>query len=185
MIICLHALISPSDRCKFVYKRALDCCSHEHKLHHEKVLCQGDRWLQEVLMYGHGGSMYAVAWHPVRSAVFATACEAPRVFVLDATARSVTKTAATNMASRAVAWSSLPLRDGTYHHLALGGAKGRHALILMLVLHPTAMNCKTWDDSVMAVRPSISPTAHPGHRNTPLVCACNSTSVAMQDTSAG
>lgn len=81
-------------------------------------------------MYGHGGSMNAVAWHPVHTAVFATASEAQRVFVFDATARSTIKTAATNMASRAVAWSCRPLRDGNFHHLALGGAKGRCALPL-------------------------------------------------------
>lgn len=79
-------------------------------------------------MYGHGGSMHAVAWHPVRTAMFATACEAQRVFVFDATARSTIKTASANMTSRAVTWSCRPLRDGTFHHLALGGAKGRCVL---------------------------------------------------------
>lgn len=78
--------------------------------------------------------MHAVSWHPVRTSVFATACEAQRVFVFDATARSTIKTAATNMASRAVAWSCQPMRDGVMHHLALGGM-GRydHESIILLM----------------------------------------------------
>ena len=75
-------------------------------------------------MHGQAGALHAVAWHPVRHAVFATASEAPRVFVCDATSRVVIKTAATGFAARACAWSQRPL-GGLGHHLCLGGADGR------------------------------------------------------------
>eukprot|EP00892_Ulva_mutabilis_P007281 jgi/Ulvmu1/4925/UM203_0004.1 len=80
---------------------------------------------QEVIMYGNGSAMHAVAWHPVRTAVFASASDAPRVFVCDANARSVIKTCPTGMPCRSAAWSPRALRAGHMHHLALGGAKGR------------------------------------------------------------
>lgn len=76
-------------------------------------------------MYGNNGAMHAVAWHPVRAALFASASDAPRVFVCDADARSVIKTCSTGAACRSVAWSPRALRGGHLHHLALGSAKGR------------------------------------------------------------
>jgi hypothetical protein len=76
--------------------------------------------------------MHAVAWHPVRTALLATACDAPRVFIVDAVACSTVKTAPTGMPARAIAWSCQPLRDGMMHHLAIGGAKGRRAPFRMM-----------------------------------------------------
>lgn len=85
--------------------------------------------MQEVLIYGHAGDLHGIAWHPHREAVFATACDSPRLFVFDAACRDVIKTRAIGFALRAVAWSPQPLRDSIYHHLALGGAKGRVVIV--------------------------------------------------------
>lgn len=89
-------------------------------------------------MYGNNGAVHAVAWHPVRTALFAIASDAPRVFVCDANARSVIKTCATGTPCRAAAWSTRPLRGGHMHHLALGGAKGRIVVLDEESLRPVS-----------------------------------------------
>ena len=86
-------------------------------------------------MHGHGGALHAVAWHPVRTSVFATACEAPRAFVFDAAARGVIKSCAVDCALRACAWSSTPV-NGRSHHLALGGSNGKLIILEEDTLKP-------------------------------------------------
>lgn len=87
-------------------------------------------------MYGNNGALHAIAWHPVRTALFAAASDAPRVFVCDADARSVIKTCATGTPCRSVAWSPRALRGSHIHHLALGGAKGRIIILEEESLRP-------------------------------------------------
>lgn len=82
-----------------------------------------------MLVHGQAGALHAVAWHPVQHAVFATACEAPRVCVCDAACRDVVKTAAVGFAVRACAWSPVALNGSGGHHLCLGGADGRLAVL--------------------------------------------------------
>ena len=55
-------------------------------------------------MYGHAAELHALAWHPHREAVFATACDCARVLVFDAAAREVIKTCTVAASLRAVAW---------------------------------------------------------------------------------
>ena len=81
--------------------------------------------VQDTLVHGHGGTLHAIAWHPTRTSTFATAAESPRVLVFDAAQRNILKAAAVGCSLRACAWSTVPLRDDEFHHLALGATNGK------------------------------------------------------------
>jgi echinoderm microtubule-associated protein-like 6 len=92
--------------------------------------------VQEVLVYGHAGSVQGMAWHPERAAVFATACHASRVFVFDASCREVIKTCVIGFSLQVCAWSTVPICHKTSHHLAVGGTKGKVMILDELTLRP-------------------------------------------------
>jgi echinoderm microtubule-associated protein-like 6 len=84
--------------------------------------------VQRMLVYGHAASLHAAAWHPVCTSLFATACEAHRVFVFDASSCELVKTGPLPCAARACAWSPIPLNRHS-HHLCIGGVNGKLVLL--------------------------------------------------------
>jgi echinoderm microtubule-associated protein-like 6 len=61
---------------------------------------------------------------------------APSVLGFDAACRDVIKTCALGCGLRSAAWSTTPMPDGVFHHLAAGGAKGRLVILDEETLKP-------------------------------------------------
>lgn len=88
----------------------------------------------EILVHGHGGNLHCLATHPTLPHVFASACEARRVYVWDAAARGLARTSQTQLSATAIAFSQTPVdavavhmwnpSGGAAHHLAVGGMCG-------------------------------------------------------------
>ena len=88
----------------------------------------------EILVHGHGGDLHCLATHPTLPHIFASACEARRVYVWDAAARGLARTSQTQLSATAIAFSQTPVdaaavhewnpSGGGAHHLAVGGICG-------------------------------------------------------------
>lgn len=83
------------------------------------VLC-----VQDVLMDGHSGDVWFVAFHPAKPNVFATVSDSGHVHMWDASTRSMTHCAALGWTPRTVAFSTNLLPPNNTHHMAVGGLKG-------------------------------------------------------------
>jgi len=79
----------------------------------------------DVLMYGHSGDVYQLAWHPALPNVMVTASDSGHVHVWDATLRQMTHLAAVGFMPRAAAFSSKPVASTNTYHIAVGGSKGQ------------------------------------------------------------
>lgn len=97
---------------------------------------------QETYVTGHTADLYCVAWHPKRAHVFASSSESSRVFLWDASDRSMLRTCRVGFGGRQCAFSAeaFPLEgDGPgndSHHLAVGGRQGRLKVLDELTLRP-------------------------------------------------
>jgi len=76
----------------------------------------------EMLMDGHAGDIWGVAFHPAKPEVFASVADSGHLHLVDADARKMINVLALDWKPRAVTFSSAPV-DASYH-LAVGGAKG-------------------------------------------------------------
>ena len=130
--IILQHVLHPNLAVSFVCQPSRDAFKHHRCMH--AVLPQ-PCFVQEVLVHGHGGALHAIAWHPVSTGMFATACEAPRLSVFDAQRCSLVKACAVSGPQRAVAWSPIAV-SGTSHHLATGSAGGKIAILDEATLKP-------------------------------------------------
>ena len=63
-----------------------------------------------MLVYGHAGDLHTVAVHPKDPGVFATVCESKRVYVWNATRRSLARTSVVPIQGSAVAFSQTPIK---------------------------------------------------------------------------
>ena len=116
-----------------------------------------------VQVHGHMADLHAVATHPADPNVFASAAEADRVFLWNASDRTLTRTAPAGLVARSAAFSVDPVRldarafpgwqpwvmrkmgtSSKYkaekakagHHLAIGGANGGIAVLDGVTLQP-------------------------------------------------
>ena len=91
----------------------------------------------EPLIYGHNGSVTAVAWHPKKRNIFASAAQSERVYVWDAHTRHMLRTGPLSFEAYSCAFSYEPI--GGAHHLAVGGVTGDLAIMLEDNLQPVTV----------------------------------------------
>ena len=92
---------------------------------------------QETYVTGHTADLYCVAWHPKRAHVFASASESSRLFLWDASDRSMLRTCRVGFGGCQCAFSAEPVEAGSdSHHLAVGGRQGRLKVLDELTLRP-------------------------------------------------